>query len=94
MWRVIVVGAINGASASQMITEFQQSLYWLAAPFFALMLQSERDVQRAARLVRIAGVTLACIYIGILIGLLAGIIHLGVGAGNPRPKPGSPVPQR
>jgi hypothetical protein len=73
----IVVGSINGAPLSQMITEFQQSLYWLAGPFFALMLQSERDVQRAARLVRIAGITLACAYIGILIGLLTGVIHLG-----------------
>jgi hypothetical protein len=73
----LVVGATNGGSLSQMLLEFQQSLYWLAAPFFALMLQSERDVQRAARLVRIAGVTLAAGYIAILIGLLAGILHLG-----------------
>jgi hypothetical protein len=73
----LVVGAINGASLSQMLSEFQQSLYWLAAPFFALMLQSERDVQRAARLVRIAGITLAGVYLAILMSLLAGIIHLG-----------------
>ena len=73
----LVVGAINGASGKQMFIEFQQSLYWLAAPFFALMLQSEQDVQRAARLVGIAGVTLALVYIAILISLIAGIVHLG-----------------
>ena len=73
----LVVGAINGGTLSQMLVEFQQSLYWLAAPFFALMLQSELDVQRAARLVQIAGIALAGIYIAILIGLLGGVIHLG-----------------
>jgi hypothetical protein len=74
----LVVGAINGASLSQMLGEFQQSLFWLAAPFFALMLQSERDVQRAARLVQIAGVALAGVYIAILICLLGGIINMGL----------------
>jgi hypothetical protein len=74
----LIVGAINGAPASEMVIEFQQSLYWLAAPFFALMLQSERDVQRSARLVQIAGATLSAIYVAILMGLLAGIIHLGL----------------
>lgn len=74
----LVVGAINGAPTSEMFSEFQQSLFWLAAPFFALMLQSEREVQRAARLVQIAGVTLAGVYVAILIGLLAGVIHLGL----------------
>lgn len=72
----LVVGAINGSAPSQMFSEFQQSLFWLAAPFFALMLQSEPDVQRASRLVQIAGVALAGIYIAVLIGLLVGIIHL------------------
>jgi hypothetical protein len=74
----LVVGAINGGDASQMLTEFQQSLYWLAAPFFALMLQSEQDVQRAAGVVQIAGVTMACIYLGILLALVSGAVPLGL----------------
>jgi hypothetical protein len=73
----LVVGAIHGADPTEMFTEFQQSLYWLAAPFFALMIQSEQDVRRYARLVQIAGVTLAGIYLAILLGLLSGTIHLG-----------------
>ena len=39
----LVVGALQGADASDMAAEFQQSLYWLAAPFFALVLQSPDD---------------------------------------------------
>jgi hypothetical protein len=72
----LVVGAINGSNASQMLTEFQQSLYWLAAPFFALMVQSEDDVRRYARIVQIAGVTLACVYLAILTGLITGVLSL------------------
>jgi len=74
----LVVGAFYGNDAPQMLTEFQQSLYWLAAPFFAFMIQSERDVRRYARLVQIAGVTLSCAYIAILIGLISGLVPLSL----------------
>jgi hypothetical protein len=74
----LVVGAIYGGDVAEMLGEFQQSLYWLGAPFFALMIQSEQDVERCARIVQIAGVTLACIYLSILIGLFSGVIHLGL----------------
>jgi hypothetical protein len=74
----LVVGAVYGSDPSHMFAEFQQSLYWLAAPFFALMIQSEQEAQRYARLAQIAGVTLACIYLAILIGLISGLIHLSL----------------
>jgi hypothetical protein len=74
----LVVGSINSGRLSQMFTEFQQSLYWLAAPFFALMIQSEQDVSRCATIVKIAGAFLACAYLGILLGLLTGILPLGL----------------
>ena len=73
----LVVGAIHGADPAEMFSEFQQSLYWLAAPLFALMIQSEPDVQRYARLVQMAGVTLAVTYLAILLGLLSGAIYIG-----------------
>jgi hypothetical protein len=66
----LIVGAFNGADPSDMLSEFQQSLYWLAAPFFALVLQSPAMVNRAALVVRVAGFVLAAGYIGVL-GLLA-----------------------
>lgn len=74
----LLVGAIHGSDGAQMFTEFQQSLYWLAAPFFALMLQTEQDTQRVARLVLIAGIALACGYLAILAGLISGAISLSL----------------
>jgi hypothetical protein len=74
----LAVGAFHGNDATQMLTEFQQSLYWLAAPFFAFMIQSENDAWRYARLVQIAGVTLSCVYIAVLLGLISGLLPLSL----------------
>jgi hypothetical protein len=74
----LLVGAINGSDAVEMFTAFQQSLFWLAAPFFALMIQTEKDVDSCARIVQIAGATLACVYLTILLALLTGVVHLSV----------------
>jgi hypothetical protein len=74
----LFVGAIYSGDTPKMLTEFQQSLYWLAAPFFALMIQTEEDVRKAARLVLAAGVGLACVYITILLGLLTGVLPLSL----------------
>jgi hypothetical protein len=70
----LVVGSIRGRDASDMLTELQQSLYWLAAPFFALVLQTPRMVRRSAALVQISGVLLALAYLGVLIGSALGYI--------------------
>jgi hypothetical protein len=67
-------GLARGADPSDLLTEFQQSLYWLAAPFYALALQSEAMVRRTATLVQVAGVILAVLYIGVLVGTLARLI--------------------
>src|SRR5450631_361249 len=64
----LVVGSIRGRDVGDMLTELQQSLYWLAAPFFALVLQTPRMVRRSAALVQISGVLLALGYLGVLIG--------------------------
>jgi len=72
----LLVGAINGGDTVAMFGQFQQSLFWLAAPFFALMIQTERDVESCARIVQIAGATLAFVYLSILFALLTGIVHL------------------
>jgi hypothetical protein len=74
----LVVGSINGGSLPQMLAEFQQTLYWLATPFFAFMIQSEADVARCATIVKVAGTSLACAYLAILIGLLGGVLSLGL----------------
>jgi hypothetical protein len=74
----LLVGAAYSGDMSKMFTEFQQSLYWLATPFFALMIQTEDDVRKAANLVLAAGIGLACVYIATLIGLLTGVIPLSL----------------
>ena len=74
----LVIGAIESNDPSQLPTEFQQSLYWLAAPFFALMIQSEDDVRRYASVAQGAGIGLACAYLVILAGLISGLISVSL----------------
>ena len=62
----VMWGAANGVDPGDILTEFQQSLYWLAAPFFALALQSVAMVKRTATLVQFAGLCLAFGYIAVL----------------------------
>lgn len=71
------IGALRGHELRIARTEMQQSLYWLAAPFLALVLNSRRMVLRAAALVRIAGITLALAYIAFVAGLALGLIGFG-----------------
>ncbi len=72
----MIVGAIYSGDAPKILGEFQQSLYWLATPFIALMVQTDTDVNRVTRLVLIAGLGLAFGYFAILAGLLTGLISL------------------
>lgn len=70
----LVVGSINGASSKEMLPEIQQSAYWLAGPYFAMLLQSERRVRTTAHLVIAASVLLSLLYVGAILAFLAGIM--------------------
>jgi hypothetical protein len=72
----LLVGTFNGAGIKDMMTEFQHSLYWLAAPFFALMLQSPAMVYRVSFLVRFCGMFLAIAYLTVLALLAVGKISI------------------
>lgn len=72
----LIIGAINGANPGDMLTEFQHSLYWLAAPFFAMVLQSPVMVQRASVVVRVSGVVLALAYFMVLALLVFGKVSI------------------
>ena len=72
----LIVGAMKGTAPSDMFPEFQHSLYWLAAPFFAMVLQSPVMVQRASIVVRAAGVILALAYFMVLALLAFGKISI------------------
>jgi hypothetical protein len=56
------------------MTEMQLSLSWLAAPFLALALSSRNIVLRTSLLIRVAGVFLAMVYIGVVSALAIGVI--------------------
>jgi hypothetical protein len=72
----IINGAIRGEDAGDMLKEFQQSLYWIAAPFFAIVLESPKMVERSAWLVRFAGLVLAFGYLGVLAGGALGVVDV------------------
>ena len=70
----ILIGLGKGNSLDIMMTEMQLSLYWLAAPFLALVLRSSNMVLRTSLLIRVAGVFLAMAYIGVVSALAIGVI--------------------
>ena len=72
----LLVGEMHAADAGDMISEFQQSLYWLAAPFFAFVLQSPKMVHRASLVVRFSGIFLSLGYFVILALLVFGRLSI------------------
>jgi hypothetical protein len=69
-----VIGSMNGNDLRSMTLDVRQSLYWLSAPFFALVLNSQEIVLRTAALVRASGCFLAACYVAVVIALSLGII--------------------
>lgn len=75
----LINGIVSGSEVADMLTEMQQSLYWLGAPFIAMVLQSQLMVQRAADLVKFSGVVLAVVYLLAIAALALGIVdYLGL----------------
>lgn len=70
----LLIGTLNGHDFENAKLEMRQSLYWLAAPFLAVVLRSRDMILRAAMLVRVAGVVLAVGYIGVVVALALGAI--------------------
>lgn len=67
-----VIGLARGAAPADVVLELQQSLYWLSAPFFALAIKDLRSVKVTASIVEYAGITMAVLYLGTLLLILAG----------------------
>ena len=72
-----MVAGYRGAEPDVVFGEIQQSLYWLAAPFFAMVLQSRDIALRAGSMVWKAGILMAAIYLAALIGLAVGLLNFG-----------------
>lgn len=70
----IINGVFQGYDPNIIFTEFQQALFWLSAPFFAYVLRDISMVERTARLIQKAGVTLAILYLIIVTLLTTNVI--------------------
>lgn len=69
-----VVGMLAGASIVDVFGDLQPTLYWAAAPFFALAMSDLGNIERARKLVILAGSALALSYLCTLAALAAGLI--------------------
>jgi hypothetical protein len=74
----LFVGLTKGFGLNEIFGEMQQSLFWLAAPFFAVMLQSVNMVLKTARLLQHAGVILGFLYLVLVGGIFLGFIDFSV----------------
>lgn len=73
----LFVGFFKGATFEDIFTDLSPLLYWLIAPFFAMVLQREHMVLRTAQLIQIAAVTMALGYICVIATLATGQINFG-----------------
>lgn len=70
----MLIGMAKGFEFASILTEAQQSLYWLTAPFFAMVLNKPDMTYKAAKLIQLAGVTLSLAYIAVISGLFLNIL--------------------
>lgn len=72
----LLIGAAKGVAFAAMMSDMQQSLYWLAAPFFASMISLPNMVNHIAILVKFSGLVLAIPYLLIIAFSFLGLINL------------------
>jgi len=68
-------GAVKGADWADLLSDAQPSLYWMLAPFFAIMLGSVSVVRSTATMLCMSGVVLAIMYLISVAGLWSGILE-------------------
>ncbi len=68
-----IIGAFNNNSINLIRSDIQQSLYWFAAPFFALTL-SLNHIKYIGNLAILSGLILSLLYLFTILGLSVGII--------------------
>ena len=70
----VVNGVFRGADAVDIMSDLQPSLFWLIAPFFAVVLGSRLIVYHNARLICLTGILLAVFYMTTLLSLAQGFL--------------------
>jgi len=68
-------GAVRRADWADLLNDAQPSLYWMLAPFFAIMLSSVSVVRSTATMLSLSGVMLALMYLISVAGLWSGILE-------------------
>lgn len=71
---VLVRGLVGGSDAIEALADMQPTLYWIAAPFFALAMESRRNITRTVDLVILAGMILAVGYLATISSVLLGYV--------------------
>lgn len=73
----LFLGFVKGSTSEDIFTDLSPLLYWLIAPFFAIVLRREQMVLRTAQLIQVAAVTLALGYLCVIAALTTGQINYG-----------------
>jgi hypothetical protein len=68
----LIIGFHNGSEFGDIFTDLSPQLYWLTAPFFAIVLQRESMVLRTAYLLRLSAITMAVSYLCVITALAIG----------------------
>lgn len=68
----VLVGLARGASPRDIFTDVSPLLFWLMAPFFALVLRREQMVLRTAALIQWSAVVMALGYLAVFAALTGG----------------------
>lgn len=73
----LLMGLFKGSAPEDIFTDLSPLLYWLIAPFFALVLECEKMVLRTAKLIQITAIVMALSYLLVIAGLANEQINFG-----------------
>ena len=71
----LFIGYFNGADSNDIFLDLSPLLYWLIAPFFAIVLQSKQMVLRTAQIIKVSTLAMATCYLFVVIGLITNVIN-------------------
>lgn len=73
----LFIGLFKGSAPEDIFTDLSPLLYWLIAPFFAIVLEREQMVFRTADLIQMAAIVMALSYLLVIAGLATEQINFG-----------------
>lgn len=74
----LMFGLAKGGPLGDIFLDISPLLYWLMVPFFAIVLRSERMIERTAELIKFASLALAIFYILSVLGLAFNLIDFSL----------------